>query len=68
MERPYLSKGVRGNTRNLFDKVRDYSEKSQPTNLDDFNDALESISNEKMYINNSNFISKMPILQHEKEL
>lgn len=41
MERPYLKDGKRGNTRNFYDEVKDYSENKPSLDVDKFNNIME---------------------------
>ncbi len=58
LDRPYLNKNqLRGNKRNVYDEVKDYSD-SRVETLNRYNDILRDYTNVKMIINNTPFHSK----------
>ena len=69
LDRPYLRDGVRGETRNVYDEVKDYrvdkvEEKSQ---IEAYDTMYENYTNEKMIINNTPFPVKLPKMSNELE-
>ena len=68
IKRPYLE-GQRGNLRNVYDQIKDYDnsiKRQTPEELD--NTLSKNYLNEKMFVNNSRFIPKLPKTSNEIEM